>query len=110
MKYEELVSVLKEADEKTGKQFIAKYISQDENIIPMLIAILAEEREFKKELISEMNLNLTRNTTGLMYPQIIPAGSVKKQTEFYINETKKFYKKYEDSVKTAGLKLWDDIK
>lgn len=110
VKYKELVELLQVLPEEQGKQYIVDYLSNDESIISNMLMLIEAERRNKKELIEDMNLNLTRNTTGLMFPEICPVGSPEKQRQFYINETHKFYKRYEDQVRTAGMKLWDDVK
>ncbi len=55
-----------------------------------------------------MNLNLTRNTLCIQeYGN--ERMSRKDMREFYLKETKSFYVKFKDYIKTAGLKLWDDV-
>ncbi len=111
MQYEQMKQLLINAvDQYQGELIMLTYMSQDKKIIPAMIKMLEIERENKKELVQEMNLNLTRNTFAIMHPEITMGNGPEKQKEFYLSETKGFYKKYEDSVKTAGMKLWDDIK
>lgn len=107
MKYKELVQALTTLPEEQGKHVIMLYMSQDKNIIPSLIGMLEMERETKKELLRDMNLNLSRNLLGLIHNSGVKKEDV-EQREFFIKETKEFYITNEEQVrccfKIEGLK------
>jgi hypothetical protein len=70
---------------------ILMVISEDENAIPSLLQILANERQKKKELILEMNVQLSRAHMGLIEPKL--------DTKFMIEEINKFYKENKEQLK-----------
>ncbi len=47
-------------DHDTMRRFIIEVIADDENVIPMVMQILDAERSARKELITDLNLNLSR--------------------------------------------------
>lgn len=102
-----LIKVIKagETSEEQLKPIIFEYMADNEEIIPNMLELLSRERELKKEIISEMGLNLGRNTGYIM--GIIADKDTKK---FILNETYEFYKKYEQYVRTTPLKLYSDLR
>lgn len=112
MTYEHLIKVLNSpmTGKEEGEKMMLIYMSQDDKVIPAMLKMLEIQRKDKKELIEDMNVNLTRNTFAIMHPEVTMGNEPEKQKEFYLNETKEFYKKYEGTIRTAGMKLWDDVK
>jgi len=109
MNYDEFVKLIPFQTEESGLTLIANFICQDETILPMMMNILSAERSRKKELITDMNAALTRTTVALMHPEMTMGNTAEQQTQFYLDANKKFYQKYAGQIKTAGLKLWDDV-
>lgn len=111
MQYKELTEVLgiHNVHESMFKQIMVSYLATQKDVIPTIMSILEEERKQNKELVSDMNVNLTRNTFFIQNPTLATAGSVEKQREFFLEETKAFYTQYKDRVRTAGIKIWSDL-
>jgi len=86
------------------KKMMIDYIVTQSDVIPTILKILAQEREEKDNLVKDMNARLTFTTLASMQKKID-----KKQMIFQIVENKKFYEQYTQYVRTAGVKLWDDI-
>jgi len=78
-------------DEMT-EYLIIHILAKDESVVPSIIEILGAEREEKKKLIEEMNLQLSRAETGLSTPKI-------NRDHFIEKEIKEFYAKYQNQVK-----------
>jgi len=108
---EEIIELIKSGiiDEYVLKQYIIRYIATQEDVIPYIMEILEEERKQKKELLQEMNLNLTRNTLYIKNPELTMGNGKKGQEKFLLEETHNFYKKYQNKVKTTGIHIWNDL-
>ena len=71
------------SDEYTEKMII-DVISKDEKVIPMIMKILEEERLYKNEVYSEMNLLLSKAHLGLENKKYNSDGFMQKEiVEFY---------------------------
>ncbi len=68
-----------------SKEFlIIDEISKSENVIPTILRILNAERERKSELVSTMNLLLSKADVGLKDPKFNHEGFMQKEIyEFY---------------------------
>lgn len=79
-----------EIPEEMKRRAILVSISMDDNAIPEIMEMLNHERSKKKELVLEMNMQLSRAHMGLMKPQLdIP---------FIIKEIYSFYEANKDEV------------
>ena len=74
------------------EHLIIQTLAKDEKVIPIIMDILAAERSLKKEVITEMNMQLSRADIGLDNPEVI------NKDDFIQKEIKDFYAKYKDSV------------
>lgn len=71
------------SDEYTEKMII-NVISKDEKVIPMIMKILEDERLYKNEVYSEMNLLLSKAHLGLENKKYNSDGFMQKEIiEFY---------------------------
>jgi len=66
-------------------------LAKDENVIPLVMTILRREREMKSEVLTEMNLLLSKAESGLENPKLNAGGFMQK-------EIAEFYKKYKNVV------------
>jgi hypothetical protein len=66
-------------------------LAQDENVIPTIMDMLAVERSSKKDLILEMNFQLSRADTGLDNKDLNRGDFMQKEIEL-------FYAKFKDHV------------
>lgn len=64
-------------------------IASDENVIPTVMDILNAEREFKKQIMNEMNSLLSLSESSLETPKLNIEGFVQR-------DIMKFFKKYAD--------------
>lgn len=72
------------SDEYTEKMII-DVISKDEKVIPVIMKILEQERVYKNEVYSEMNLLLSKAHLGLENKKYNSDGFMQKEIiEFYI--------------------------
>ena len=72
--------------------WLKRLIANDEEAIPDILQLLAIERQEKKEIIEEMNLQLSRADIGLDNPKVI------NKNGFIQNEIREFYAKYKDHI------------
>lgn len=70
---------------------ILKVIAEDETALLDMMQILENERRRKKELILEMNMQLSRADMGLKNPKLNYDGFMQK-------EISEFYQQYRDQV------------
>ncbi len=81
------------------EDLIIESLSQDESAIPVILKILNKERIAKKELILDMNLELSR---AHIYIESRPESKrdIKQSfnKEFILDEIGKFYAKYKSIV------------
>lgn len=77
--------------DETKELMIIRLLSKDESVIPLIMEILDYERKRKKELLSIMNLELSRAHLGLENPKI-------NKNHFMDKEITKFYLKNKDQV------------
>jgi hypothetical protein len=73
------------------KSEIINSLAKDENIIPVIMKILERERAFKKELLLDMNLLLSKAHVGLDSKKLNKDGFMQK-------EIIEFYRKYKGYV------------
>ena len=73
--------LISEADKKN---LIIDEISKSEDVVPTILMILNAERERKNELVSTMNLLLSKADVGLKEPKLNEDGFIQKEiSEFY---------------------------
>jgi len=73
--------LISEADKKN---LIIGEISKSEDVVPTILMILNAERERKNELVSTMNLLLSKADVGLKEPKLNEDGFMQKEiSEFY---------------------------
>ena len=66
------------------KNIIIDEISKSEEIVSTILMILNAERERKNELVSSMNLILSKEDVGLKEPKLNEDGFIQKEiSEFY---------------------------
>lgn len=99
----ELIDQLYEAKslgytDKNLEDAIFKFMSQDEKIIPSLLAILSHERQKNKEFLSETLVALSMGMAGM------EAAECKDLLETSKLHVKMFYKKHEDKIQ-CGFKI-----
>lgn len=70
---------------------IINILSKDENVIPMMLSVLQNEREIKKEISMEMNVLLSKAHIGLDNKKF-------NKGNFMQNEIIEFYTKYKDHI------------
>jgi len=78
---------------------VINLIAKDENVIPLVMKILESEREQKKELLTDMNLLLSKAHVGLEDKKFNKGGFMQK-------EIVEFYTKYKDSVGHCFKKIF----
>lgn len=100
MDIQELKTILNsELPDEIKKSEIINCLSKDEQVIPVIMSILEREREFKKELQSEMNLLLSKAHTIIDVPNLNKDGFVQK-------EIIKFYTKHKNYIGHCFKKLF----
>ena len=73
--------LISEADKQN---LIINEISKNDNALPTLLGLLSAERERKNELVSTMNLLLSKADVGLKEPKLNEDGFMQKEiSEFY---------------------------
>jgi len=73
--------LISEADKE---DLIINEISKDKDAVPMVLRMLNAERERKEELVSTMNLLLSKADIGLKEPKLNTDGFMQKEiSEFY---------------------------
>jgi len=75
----------------TKENLILNVIAEDEKAIIYVLSILDIERKENKKLIEDMNLELSRCHIKIKEPNII-------ETNFVLDEVKKFYIKYKNKI------------
>ena len=92
MNLQELKSIINsELPDDVVKSEIINSLAKDENVIPVVMRILEREREFKKEIHSEMNLLLSKAHIGLDNKKF-------NEDNFMQKEIIEFYTKYRGYV------------
>lgn len=100
------------------QELIIKILSEDSQVIPKLLKLLEYERIAKKELISDMNLELSRAAIKIelmLENNTIDSNAVMTK-EWVLNKIQNFYFKYQSIIKHCfkqknyleNLKLSDD--
>lgn len=75
------MSLISKADKES---LIINEISKNENVVLTILRILNAERERKNELVSTMNLLLSKADVGLREPKLNEGGFMQKEiSEFY---------------------------
>ena len=77
--------------EEIQENLIINVLSKDENVVPLVMKIINAERNFKKQLTSEMNNLLGKLDCGLTNPKL-------NKDNFMQKEVEDFYKKYKGIV------------
>ena len=73
--------LISEADKQN---LIINEISKNDNVLPTLLGLLSAERGRKNELVSTMNLLLSKADVGLKEPKLNEDGFMQKEiSEFY---------------------------
>ena len=85
MNLKELKSIINSGlSDEVIKSEIINSLAKDENVIPFIMKILEREREFKKEIHSEMNLLLSKAHIGLDNKKFNEGNFMQKEIiEFY---------------------------
>jgi|ERR1035437_142744 hypothetical protein len=91
MEIEELKSIINSGDEEYIKHAIIVYLAKDEGAILLMMKILEQERQFKKEVSQEMNVLLSKADIGLDDNKFNENGFIQK-------EILAFYTKYKGVV------------
>lgn len=81
------------------RSMIIKIIAADENAIPDILQILNEERADKKQMMLDMNLELSR--THIYVDEYTESAKMEKGTfnkGFILDNISKFYLKYEGKI------------
>lgn len=108
MNIEEIKSIVNNdfLPDKSKEIAIINILSQDKNVIPTLLKILEQERKVKNELITDMNLELSRADEYIREPILFAKDKQSKNKdlklnqarEFIINNITIFYHKYRDVI------------
>jgi len=77
--------------DREKRALILQTLSEDESVIPDLLDILAFERKGRKELIQELNFQLSRAHTIIIAPEL-------NKDKFVHKEIVDFYKKNKDKA------------
>lgn len=85
------------------KSEIINSLAKDENVIPIIMKILEREREFKKEIQTEMNLLLSKAHVGLDDKKF-------NRGNFMQKEIIEFYTKYKGYVGHCFKNLFENDK
>lgn len=92
MNLEELKTIINsDLSDTVKKSEIINSLAKDENVIPVVMRILEREREFKKEVQTEMNLLLSKAHIGLDEKKL-------NKDDFIQKEIVGFYTKYKGIV------------
>lgn len=78
--------------EDSKRRLILAIISEDKDALPDILHILNTEREQNRELISEMNLQLSRADVCIQEPKLA-------KKDFVVGEISKFYHENQSLVK-----------
>jgi len=99
MNLKEIKTIINSGMDDTGmKRMIILSLSQDKNVIPDLMDILADERSQSKELVTDLNAELSRALVVLDSPELSFTANVIANPKWVAGEIKKFYKKYEGFI------------
>ena len=78
---------------------IVNIIAKDKNVIPTILKILNSEREVKNNLITDMNLELSRALSFISEnPEIETKEKKRFNKVFVVEKSKEFYDKYSNVV------------
>lgn len=80
-------------EDAVKEALIIRVLALDKKVIPDILNILNEEREQKQELISDMNVEISRYNIFINSPKLL-----KKELTFVNNETKKLYEKWKGFI------------
>jgi hypothetical protein len=85
--------------DESKESLILECLSKDEEVIPIIMKILSRERSDKKELITDMNAELSRAHIYIdMRPESKEEGKDSFNKGFILDEIAKFYIKYKSYV------------
>lgn len=75
-------------DDQTKERLIIEHLATDESVTPAILKILLSEREMKKQLIQDMNLELSRADVHIQHPDLASGESSNKKSDKKLNEQK----------------------
>ena len=84
-------------DDTTKENLIIQILSRDSKVIPTILSILENERKSSKELILDMNLELSRCHIAIDKPEMIQQKNGFTR-DFLRENVKNFYIKYKDVI------------
>lgn len=91
--------IISDVDDELKEALIINTLANDKKVIPMIMEILDSERKQNKDLIMDMNLELSR---AYLYIDIRPESKVEGKDSFnkgfIMDELAKFYIKYKDKI------------
>lgn len=79
--------------DENKEYLITQILSQDRKLIPILLDMLNHERNQQKELIDDLNVEVSRYHSSIKDIRFL-----KKQIPFYNQETKKLYEKWKGYI------------
>lgn len=96
------ISIIKKAiefgsDDETIKNLIIREIAIDEDAVPMILEIINTERHLNKELILDMNLELSRLHIQFETPKFAGKNKIEQQQTVKDN-VKGFYEKWKGKI------------
>lgn len=100
MNYEKIENIVNSSVPQAHKErLILECLAEDEHVIPDILRILQSEREIKKELITDMNAELSRAHVYIYgRPESKTEAADPFNKPFVMSEIKKFYLKYKDYI------------
>lgn len=108
MNFEKLQRILAlEIDDGSKRKLVLQELSNDKKVIPNLLEILQSEREEQKELILDMNIELSRAHLYIDDYAVLEktkSGAPKKEgvtKHFVMDKIAEFYVKYKGKVSHA---------
>ncbi len=95
-------------DSSAKEELIIQVIAEDPKAIPLIMKMLAQERSSNKELILDMNLELSRAHLHIKHPTLASGGKSKKEEvqlmqarEFVLDKITEFYVKYRGKIRNC---------
>lgn len=90
MTYKELTEILQEQSEDIGIHYMCKFLANKSEAIPIILKILENERELKKELLLDTNVEL-----GRLY---VMSSNKEMDLEYALSCVRKYYYKWKDYI------------
>lgn len=91
-KIKEIVNSVGDKEQKSSA--IIKALSEDSNVLFTLITLLATERNINKQMVSDLNLEVSRYHIHINNKDLL-----KKNLQFLNTETKSLYTKWKDYIR-----------